>query len=411
LAQLISCQAIRKDVLLMSESTIQLYNQDSHLKTFNTVVLTCIEQTDETLDSSFSYIVTLEATAFFPEGGGQPSDKGTLGDAMVLEVKEDDGIIYHTVTAPLTIGDTVTGHIDWDRRYDLMQHHTAEHIISGIVHNSYGWDNVGFHMGSEAITVDFNGSLSEEDIRFVERKANQAVYENIPINVCFPDPEELKALNYRSKKELTGDIRIVTIPGYDICACCAPHVSLTGEIGAIKIISSQKYKSGVRISMLCGTRALHDYNKKEKSVTEISVLLSAKPDEVYEAVKTLKAENLSLKGHLANLQNQILAYKAAAVMEGSKDICIFDNEIGPNSLRTYANLLIERITGNCFVFTSTDGKEYKYILASKKIDVGPLGKSLNEAFNGKGGGSKEMVQGTLTGDKDIIKKFITDFNI
>jgi alanyl-tRNA synthetase len=330
---------------------------------------------------------------------------------MVLEVKEDDGIIYHTVTAPLTIGDTVTGHIDWDRRYDLMQHHTAEHIISGIVHNSYGWDNVGFHMGSEAITVDFNGSLSEEDIRFVERKANQAVYENIPINVCFPDPEELKALNYRSKKELTGDIRIVTIPGYDICACCAPHVSLTGEIGAIKIISSQKYKSGVRISMLCGTRALHDYNKKEKSVTEISVLLSAKPDEVYEAVKTLKAENLSLKGHLANLQNQILAYKAAAVTEGSKDICIFDNEIGPNSLRTYANLLIERITGNCFVFTSTDGKEYKYILASKKIDVGPLGKSLNEAFNGKGGGSKEMVQGTLTGDKDIIKKFITDFNI
>ncbi|WFR60085.1 alanine--tRNA ligase-related protein [Anaerocolumna sp. AGMB13025] len=395
----------------MSESTIQLYNQDSHLKTFKGVVLTCIEQTDETLASGRSYIVTLDATAFFPEGGGQPSDKGTLEDAMVLDVKEDDGIIYHTVTAPLTVGSTVTGHIDWDRRFDLMQHHTAEHIISGIIHNSYGWDNVGFHMGSDAITVDFNGSLSEEEIRIVERKANQAVYENIPIMATVPDPEELKTLNYRSKKELTGDIRIVTIPGYDSCACCAPHVALTGEIGGIKIISSQKYKGGVRISMLCGTRALLDYNKKEKSVTEISVLLSAKPDEVKDAVKTLKAENLSLKGQLVNLQNQILTYKAAFITEGSRDICIFDNEIGPNSLRTYGNLLIERITGICSIFTSTDGKEYKYLLASKVLDVRPLGKSLNETFNGKGGGSKEMVQGTVTGDADIIKKFITDFQI
>ncbi|MGB8453839.1 MAG: alanyl-tRNA editing protein [Anaerocolumna sp.] len=395
----------------MNESTLQLYNQDSHLKTFEATVLTCVKQTNENLLTAPAYIVTLDATAFFPEGGGQPSDTGSLNDILVSDVQEDDGIIYHTLASPLNISETVTGQIDWARRFDLMQHHTAEHIVSGIVHKNFGYDNVGFHMGNEAITIDFNGTLTEDDIRFIERKANRAVYENVPIEINYPDPEELKILNYRSKKELSGDIRIVTIPGYDICACCAPHVALTGEIGGIKIVSCQKYKSGVRVSMLCGTRALQDYNSKEKSVTEISVLLSAKPNGVQEAVKTLKNENLSLKGQLSNLQNQILTFKAAAIPVGTDFICVFDNDLAVDSLRTYANLLIERCTGLCAVFTSIDDKEYKYILAAKTTDIRPMGKSLNDAFQGKGGGSKDMVQGSVRGNKEDLEAFIYQFKI
>ena len=395
----------------MSKPTIQLYNEDSHRKTFEASVLTCNNQTEAPDKSGFRYIVTLDSTAFFPEGGGQPSDTGTLGGADVLDVQEIDGIIYHTLTAPLTVGDTVTGEIDWSRRLDLMQHHTAEHIISGLVHNYFGYDNVGFHMGSEAITIDFNGNLTEEDIRMVEQKANYAVHENIPVSTRYPESEELKTLNYRSKKELSGDIRIVTIPGYDICACCAPHVSLTGEIGGIKIISWQKYKSGVRISMLCGNRALQDYNKKEKSVTDISILLSAKPDEVQEAVKNLKAENLSLKGQISALQNKIINYKAAAIEEGTGDICLFDNEIAPEFLRFYANLLIERRSGICAVFTSEDELHYKYILASKSLDVRLLGKGLNDHCQGKGGGTKEMVQGSLAGKRETLLEFVASFKL
>jgi len=391
----------------MSEPTIQLYNQDSHKKTFEATVLTCVSQSDAS--NNTCYIVTLDATAFFPEGGGQPSDRGILGGAKVLDVQEDDGIMYHTLDAPLAVGTVVKGEIDWSRRFDLMQHHTAEHIISGLVHKYYGYDNVGFHMGSEAITVDFNGMLTEADIRKVELMANQAVYENIPVSASYPSEEELKTLDYRSKKELSGSIRIVTIPGYDVCACCAPHVSLTGEIGCIKITSCQKYKGGVRISMLCGSRALQDYNKREKSVSEISVMLSAKPDEVQEAVKNLKSENQNLKGRITSLQNQILQLKVAAIESEAKNICIFDNEVEPDSLRFFANLLTQRLSGICAVFTSQDQEKFKYILASRNLDVRPLGKELNGSFQGKGGGTREMVQGFVSGNKDQIEKFVNTY--
>lgn len=393
----------------MSDTTIQLYNQDSHMQSFQAKVLTCLEQINVNNDKV--YIITLDATAFFPEGGGQPSDRGTINNITVLDVKEDDGFIYHTLSAPLTVGETVTGIIDWARRFDLMQHHTAEHIVSGLVHKYFGYDNVGFHLGSEAVTIDFNGILTEENIREIEMKANQAVYENLSIQANFPSKEELDVLQYRSKKELSGDIRIVTIPGYDVCACCAPHVSLTGEIGLIKITSCQKYKSGVRISLLSGSRALADYNQKENSVSGISVLLSAKPQEVLDAVKNLKEENLTLKGQVASLQNQLLKFKAAAVKADNGINCIFDNEIPANHLRNFGNLLMERCSGIGAVFTSDDDTSWKYVVVSKNTDVRIITTQLNESFNGKGGGTKEMVQGSITGDRESIEKFFHNIQL
>lgn len=389
----------------MNQSTLQLYNQDSHMQTFQGTVLTCKEQAVTDGVTTPHYIITLDATVFFPEGGGQPSDVGTLGNVPVLDVQEKDDIIYHTLSAPLTIGEVVTGQIDWTKRFNLMQHHSGEHIISGIVHKNFGYDNVGFHMGSEAITIDFNGNLTESDIRIIELEANQAIYQNLPIEIKYPSAEELQELDYRSKKELTGNIRIVTIPGYDICACCAPHVTLTGEIGCIKITSCEKYKGGVRVSMLCGTSALQDYNTKEKSVTEISVLLSAKPNIISDAVKNLKADNISMKGQISDLQNQLLRYKAEAITEDTESICLFETDLAPNLLRNYGNLLVSRCSGLCAVFTGSDENGYKYVLASKSLDVRPISSQINEAFNGKGGGSKEMVQGSVVGNKETLEAF------
>lgn len=381
--------------------TIQLYNQDSHMNKFQATVLSCTNEV--TKDNNSHYIVILDATAFFPEGGGQSSDIGTLGGVLVVDVQEKEDIIYHTLTAPLQVGDTVTGEINWEKRFDNMQHHTGEHIVSGIVHQYFGYDNVGFHLGSDVVTIDFNGSLTDEDIRMVETKANQAVFSNLPIDVKFPSSEALTKLDYRSKIELTENVRIVTIPNIDICACCAPHVSFTGEIGLIKIVSWQKYKGGVRLSMLCGNRALADYNKKEVNVTEISALLSAKPYEVSEAVKHLKDEALSLKGQISNLNNQLLKFKAASIPEGTKSIYIFEKDIEPGSLRTYANMILERCENLCAVFAGSDDTGYKYILASSHIDVREIGKQLNEHFSGKGGGSKEMIQGSIVGSKEMIQ--------
>lgn len=393
----------------MNQKTIQLYNRDSQLQIFQAKVLTCKEEISS--DNTKVYVVTLDATAFFPEGGGQPSDRGNLNNADVFDVQEEDDIIYHWVSEPFTIGETVTGTINWVRRFDLKQNHTAEHIVSGLVYKNFDYDNVGFHLGSEAITIDFNGVLTEEDLKKVELEANQAVYKNLPIEVNYPSAEELNSMNYRSKKELSGDIRIVTIPGYDVCACCAPHVALTGEIGLIKITSCQKYKSGVRISMLSGTRALSDYTQKEKSVSDISVLLSAKPFEVQDAVRHLKEDNLSLKGQISNLQNQLLSFKAATVKEGTDSLTIFDNDIPPSLLRNYGNLLMERCNGLCAVFTSEDHISYKYVLVSKSLDVKPFAGRLNDAFGGKGGGSKEMVQGSLTGNKEALEKFMSELSL
>jgi alanyl-tRNA synthetase len=391
----------------MSNQTIQLYNLDSHQTEFQATVLTCepLQAKDDTEPSH--YLITLDATAFFPEGGGQPSDTGILGGVAVLDVQEKDDIIYHTLLGPLPIGEIVTGQIDWEKRFDLMQHHSGEHILSGIVHKHFGYDNVGFHMGTEFITIDFNGTLTESDIRMVELEANQAVYANIPIKAEYPSKEELDNLNYRSKKELLGSIRIVTIPGYDVCACCAPHVSLTGEVGIIKITGYQKYKGGVRVSILCGNRALKDYNKKEKSVTDISVLLSSKPYEVQNAVGNLKEENNALKGQLTQLTNQLLRYKVDMLPKDSSSILLFDNDVNTNSLRFIGNLLLERFSGICGVFTSLNDYEYKYILCSKSTDVSILGKELNVGFQGKGGGSKEMIQGSIIGNKEDIQNFIS----
>ena len=243
--------------------TDKLYEEDAYLREFEAEVTGCVP-------AEGGWLVTLDRTAFYPEGGGQPADTGTLGGARVLDVHEQEGEILHTTDAPLPVGDRTAGAIDWEARFSRMQQHTGEHIVSGVIHRLFGLDNVGFHMGRDAVTIDLNGELTADDLTRVERLANEAVWENLPVGVEYPAPEALAALDYRSKKELTGRVRIVTVPGSDVCACCGTHVRRTGEIGVIKLLTSQRYKGGVRVWLLCGDRALTDYNEKNAQAYAVS---------------------------------------------------------------------------------------------------------------------------------------------
>jgi len=392
---------VRKLEIKMSQETEKLYYENTYLKTFSAQVLDCCKQGQ-------NYAVVLNRTAFYPEGGGQPADIGVLNTVNVLDVHEHDGIIVHTTDKPLNVGSTVTGGINWTYRFSLMQQHSGEHIVSGIVNRLFGLDNVGFHMGSKAVTVDFNGDLNEDNIALIEFLANEAVYRNTPLQITYPSADKLSVLNYRSKKELTGKVRIVTVPGYDVCACCGTHVATTGEIGIIKLLYSQRYKGGSRVNLLCGSKAVADYNEKEKSVTAISILLSSKTEEVQNAAARLLEENTTLKQQIVALHDQIFESKAANIQDGTESICLFEKELTPNDLRKFCLLLCERCSGMAAVFSGSDETGYKYALGSTRIDVRPFGKELNSTFTGRGGGSKELIQGSLMGTQNELKHFFND---
>ena len=385
----------------MNYMTEKLYYENSYLKSFSAKVMECTVQGEH-------YAVVLNRTAFYPEGGGQPADIGVLNTVNVLDVREHNGEIIHITDRPLPAGAQVMGGVNWPHRFELMQQHSGEHIVSGIVHRLFGFDNVGFHMGAKAVTVDFNGELSGENLALVEFLANEAVYRNLPVQIGYPSPEELAVLNYRSKKELSGAIRIVTIPGYDVCACCGTHVAHTGEVGMIHFLSSQKYKGGTRVNLLCGGKALADCREKAQSVTEISVLLSAKPEEVSSAVERLLADYNAMKQETTVLRDQIFQAKAACVPTGTQAVFAFEPNLTPNDLRRFCLLLCERCAGTVAVFSGDEETGYKYALGSAGEDVRPLGKELNQAFQGRGGGSKELVQGSVKGTRRELERFLAD---
>lgn len=376
--------------------TEKLFYRDGYMKEFDASVISCKQ-------IEGGYQVVLNRTAFFPEGGGQYADPGWLSEAEVLDVQEKDGVIYHKVSGALEEGTTVHGRLDWDIRFERMQQHTGEHIISGIVHGRFGYENVGFHLGSDYCTMDFNGPITKEELKEIELEANKAVFRNLAVGITYPSTEELSAMEYRSKIEIEGQVRIVTVPGYDVCACCAPHLGTTGEIGLIKLVDMVNYKGGERITMLCGFRALADYEIKEENIKAISALLSAKEYETADAVSHLKEEAGSLKGKIASLQQKLLAYQAAEIPVEEDVVLVFDSGLSQNAPRELMNLLLNKGAKICAVFAGTDKDGYRYVIGSRETDVRPLCRRLNEEFNGRGGGKPEMVQGSLQGDEAAIR--------
>ena len=379
--------------------TEKLFYEDSHMITFSAVVTACEKVGDY-------YEAVLDRTAFFPEGGGQYADTGLIDGVKVVDAHERNGVIYHKVEGELPVGKQVEGSIDWEERFSKMQHHSGEHIVSGLVNAIYGYDNVGFHMGKDAVTMDFNGVLSKEELREIEHKANEAVVKNLDIQVLYPSKEELTDICYRSKIEIEGQVRIVVVPGYDTCACCAPHVKKTGEIGLIKLIGVQNYKGGVRVSMLCGFRAIADYEAKSESTKTISVMLSAKEEEIAEEVAKLKEELTVQKGKVAEMQKNLLQYKVQTITGGQSLVVMFESDLSGDAPRELMNLLLAKGAEVGVVFAKTDDKQYRYVIGSKMVDVRPFAKMLNEKFSGRGGGKPEMVQGSVCGDADTIKEAV-----
>lgn len=377
--------------------TEKLFYEDSHMITFSAVVEACEKVGDY-------YEAVLDRTAFFPEGGGQSADTGVIGGIRVLDAREENGNIYHKMEKALEVGQTVEGSIDFEERFSKMQQHSGEHIVSGIVHARFGYDNVGFHMGTDAITIDFNGPITREELREIETEANRAVAANLDVQVTYPTKEELPHIYYRSKIEIEGQVRLVTIPGHDACACCAPHVKKTGEIGIIKLIGIQNYKGGVRVSMLCGFRALEDYEEKSKNTKELSVMLSAPESEIVSEVARLKEELSDYKHELEQLQLQILSYKVERIEDHQELVVLFELEATGNAPREMVNLLLEKETGVGAVFAGNETDGYRYVIGSKKMDVRPLAKKLNEQFQGRGGGKPEMVQGSVRGNETEIRE-------
>lgn len=376
-------------------NTRKLYYEDVFCTQFCATVLSCAPK-----DGNFA--VTLDATAFYPEGGGQPADRGALGGTRVLDVHEKDGEIVHTVTAPLRVGEVVQGDVDRLRRFDHMQQHTGEHIVSGIVREQFGYENVGFHIGEREVTVDFSGPLTAAEVDELERAANWVVWQNLPVTVSWPGPDELAQLSYRSKKELSGAVRIVTVEGTDVCACCGTHVARTGQVSAIKIVSAQSYKGGTRISLLCGTRAFADHCAKFESVHAISTLLSAKPDETVQAVERLLRENEALRAEKAALENRLFALRAQG-LAGAQNALVFEEALSPDSLRRLCTALCAVCPGVAAAFSGSDAEGWRYAVGGAG-DVRALCKKMNGALNGRGGG-KEIQQGAAACTRAEIEAF------
>ena len=387
--------------------TEQLYYQDSYIKDFEAVVLSCIPNGNH-------FEAVLDRTAFFPEGGGQCADTGVLHienrKIKVFDVQERNGEIIHFIDEEILPGQTVIGELEFQERFSKMQQHTGEHIISGIVHRRFGYENVGFHLGKEEVTMDYDGPLTEEELRSIEYEANQVVAENREIKAYFPSTEELEKIPYRSKKELQGEIRIVEIQDCDICACCAPHVKTTGNVGLIKITNAIRYKGGMRLWIACGMRALKDYNQKEASVVQISNMLSAKQQEVTDAVKRLTEEIQQLKEKAAKMQERLVmgyleSEKAVLKENPNANLLLFEKELDAMAMRNFVNAGMELTKGVCGAFVGDEKQGFRYVLGSSG-DIREIGKKLNAAFQGKGGGKPPMIQGSLVGEEEKIREFL-----
>ena len=385
---------------MQERMTEKLYDTDSYLKEFQATVLSCEQKNENT------WRVVLDKTAFFPEGGGQTGDSGWLNDVKVTDTREKNGVIYHETKAPLEVGTKVAGKIDFAIRFDKMQQHTGEHILSGIVCSTYNYNNVGFHLSSEITTLDFDGELSEEQVRELEIRVNQAIHENIPVQVKFPTKAELAEMDYRSKIEIEGQVRIVEIPGIDRCACCAPHVKTTAEVGLLKIQSCDRHRGGCRLTIVCGMRALKDYQQKQESVGKVSAALSAKPEKIAEAVEHLQEQQAKLREQLNHIQAMYLQEKLDKIHTEDQCVCIFEEALDSIAMRNFVNGAMDRCDGVCGAFIGSDKSGYHYILGSKELDVREISKQLNVKFSGKGGGKPQMVQGSLNGTKKEILETI-----
>ena len=380
-------------------ATEKLFYENVYCKTFQAKVLSCAA-------GKHGFDVVLDKTAFYPEGGGQAGDSGTLNGVRVRSTREREGAVIHLCEAPLEAGAEVTGVIDYDLRFARMQQHSGEHIVSGILNRRYGCHNTGFHMGADVITIDFDGVIPPQVLPEIEAEANGAVWQNLPVGCWYPSPEELPAIPYRSKKALAWPVRIVEIPGYDCCACCGTHVVRSGQVGLVKFLSVQKFRDGVRIELLSGKRAHRYLSECWAQDVRIAQALSVKSNASFAGVERVLAELSALKQRCAKLEESVFA-QTAAQYEGKGDVLLFEDEMSGDSLRKLCDAVTNHCGGRCAVFAGTDGA-YKYAIGHVGGDLRELTKKMNAELNGRGGGKPNFVQGSVAAARGAIEAFFAE---
>ena len=376
--------------------TVKLYYENAYTQDFTAVVQSC-----EAVKNGFA--VTLDRTAFYPEGGGQPADHGTLDEARVLDVHEKDGVVTHLCDRALSVGAEVGGRIDWARRFDHMQQHSGEHIISGLLCSTFHCDNVGFHMGADVVTIDYNAPITWEQALEVERRANAYIWADHPIRIWYPSAEELAALPYRSKKELTGAVRITEFPGADRCACCGTHVASSAQVGLLKLLSCQKFRDGVRLELLCGQRALDCLAAGWEQARQIGQALSVKPQSTFAAVSRLQEELLSLKEKAARLEEADFAH-VAAQYRGAGSVLHIAEPLDGDGARRLCDAIAKAAGGRCAVFAGQDG-DYRYAVIESGGDLRQFIKDMNTALHGRGGGRDGFAQGSAACTAEEVRTF------
>ncbi len=382
--------------------TRKLYYEDCHIRSFCATVTDCRE-------TEKGFWVELDATAFYPEGGGQACDLGTLDDAKVLSVKEEDEKVLHLCHKPLPIGKAVAGKLDWARRFDLMQQHTGEHIVSGIIHRLFGGHNTGFHVGADTVTIDFDVPIAPEKLPEIEKLANEAVFLNLPVSCTVPAADTLPQISYRTKRQLPWPVRLVEVPGYDTCACCGVHVSQTGEIGVIKLLSCIKFHEGVRIEMVCGGRALDLLSRIFEQNRLVSQAFSAKILETGAAAARMNEVLAAEKFRAAALEKQLFD-AIGQTFAGKGDTVYFAEGLESSSVRALADTIARYCAGTAAVFSGSDEKGYALCLVNKTTDVRPLGQELTKILCGRGGGKDGFFQGNVRASRAEITAFFANMS-
>ena len=470
--------------------TVKRYDSYPYDREFDACVLAARPgKTAGTMD------VVLDETLFFPEEGGQTPDRGRLGEFPVVDVQiSKDGIITHTVDVrreacvqahpgasdtpagipeqndevhapgggaslpgsghtgvsdtpvlvpPFLPGQSVHEVLDWAHRFSNMQNHSGEHILSGLLHSIYGYENVGFRLSDNTVTLDTSGHLTQEQLTDLERRANEVVWRNVPVTCEYPKPERLAAMEYRSKKDIDGAVRIVTIEGVDVCACCAPHVRRTGEIGLIKILSAIHSRGGsTRITLVCGGRALEIMQQRQGQIEECSRLMNEPQETIAEGVKRLQEEISGWKEKIRSKEQRIIEIRLAQAMEaaapgnpsavpgaaavpgdrsaenaspepyedreiGARDFWIFEPALSPLSQRGLMNRLCDMGWRCAGVFAGNEREGYKYLIGSRGADARIPNQALREKLGARGGGKPDMVQGSVAASEETIREVLS----
>ena len=380
--------------------TRKLYYEDCLLREFTAEVLSC-----EKCEKGFAVI--LSATAFYPEGGGQACDLGTLGESRVLDVQEREEAVVHYCDCPLETATTVTGVIDWQRRFDLMQQHTGEHMVSGVIHKRYGWHNVGFHVGSEVVTIDFDGIVPQEDLPAIEAEVNAGIWADLAVRCWYPSPEELPNVGYRTKKQLPWPVRVVEIPGFDKCACCGVHTERTGQVGLVKLFTSVGCRGGSRLEMACGRRALEMLNQVFDQNRQVSQAFSAQIFETGAAARRMNETLEQEKLLYGALQKKLFRFVAESHVNYG-DVVHFEEGLDSVQIRELADAIADSCGGFAAVFSGSEETGYGYAIVTRAGDLRPLGKAMNAALSGRGGGKPIFQQGRVLASKKRIEEFFSE---